>query len=445
MKHYNIFIEDIYGIESFLIGLNEGQLNRALKAYRNGEDSVIIMGKTIDLNENKNFVIYSISNPDLVGKTQEQIIETINRENKFFEGGRLSEQFLRRYGANITDDFTNGSSYGEFSPKFKPTNSEVSSNKKMDGKIFISHSSKDSEIVIKFCDLILGLGLNINTSEEIFNTSMSGSKPKTGEDFRNRILEELVNSKVVLQFISKEYKASGVCMNEMGAAWVISKNVKPLIIDSEDYDIGFIHSTNQQAQLHNESDILKLIDELKSDNIIKDFKSEVLSKKVNEFVNWLKSYNKRDYITEKYPNKKESFQKTGDTIAHNINKEINPFYKLNKRASTYYLRDSKYCLIPDMMTLLFLGYRDFNTVNYISIAESEFNIKTGQPIVSVTRGAILKDEQSNEFWLSYENKRHLIDEETNKALNKENPAIKNIKVNRNQLLQIVEGDFFSIK
>lgn len=156
------------------------------------------------------------------------------------------------------------------------------------GKIFISHSHKDQFIVGKFVDLILDNGLNIDTGSKVYCTSLDGSKPKTGIDFKNSIKEGLITAPVVLQFLSKSYKSSEVCLNEMGAAWVLSDNVFPLVVDSDQYDIGFIHSTNQQAQLHTKSDILKLTDELKDLGLWgENVKHSRLNTKIDEFISYV--------------------------------------------------------------------------------------------------------------------------------------------------------------
>jgi len=169
--------------------------------------------------------------------------------------------------------------------------SENKTMKNKTGKIFISHSSVNKDIVNKFCDLILHNGLNINVSQDVFNTSLEGSKPKTGEDFRNRIKDELMNAKIVLQFISKDYKESEVCLNEMGAAWVLSDNVMPLLIDKDEYEVGFIHSSTQQAQLHKKGDIFKLTDELIEKGVTGGgVKNEKLAQKIDEFIDWLSSH-----------------------------------------------------------------------------------------------------------------------------------------------------------
>lgn len=60
-------------------------------------------------------------------------------------------------------------------------------------KIFISHSSKDKNIVEKFTDCILQLGIGIN-AEDIFCTSIEEMGVKNGKDIRKHIQTNIRNA-----------------------------------------------------------------------------------------------------------------------------------------------------------------------------------------------------------------------------------------------------------
>ncbi|MCU0360753.1 MAG: toll/interleukin-1 receptor domain-containing protein [Bacteroidia bacterium] len=186
----------------------------------------------------------------------------------------------------------------ENSEKKTKTKNPNESEKKVKKKIFISHSTDDRDITSKFCDLILGNVFNI-PRRDIFNTSHEGSKPKTGEDFKKRIKVELEEAKIIFQFISKSYKASEVCLIEMGAAWVLCDNVIPLIVEEGEYDVGFIHSTTQQAHLHVTKDIIKTISDLVDTGMLPHVRLDVLSEKVNEFVESIGEHNGLGKISRK--------------------------------------------------------------------------------------------------------------------------------------------------
>lgn len=86
-------------------------------------------------------------------------------------------------------------------------------------RIFISFSNKDNLILKSFVDRILKLGLQIN-AETINCTGIESSKPKTGEDFKNWIKNNILNSNIIIQLLSMNYKNSEVCLNELGASWL---------------------------------------------------------------------------------------------------------------------------------------------------------------------------------------------------------------------------------
>lgn len=127
--------------------------------------------------------------------------------------------------------------------------------------IFISHSSKDKWLVTPFIEKIMNLGLGIPRNK-IFYTSNKDTGIKSGEDFKKAIQKKLIQAKAVIQIISNNYKESEICLNEMGAAWVLSTNVIPFIMPPVDFNnIGFIHNTTQLLKLNNESDLYKFQDD----------------------------------------------------------------------------------------------------------------------------------------------------------------------------------------
>lgn len=144
---------------------------------------------------------------------------------------------------------------------------EKTSRKKAEGKtVFISHATKDKEIIDAFVDVILHGALSVPI-DKIFCTSTDGTKIKSGDDWRNAIKDNLISAKLNFLIITPNYKDSEVCMNEMGAAWVTSAIVLPLIIEPINYKtVGVIQEPTQ---------VEKLLDE-KSLDRIKDIVQETL-------------------------------------------------------------------------------------------------------------------------------------------------------------------------
>lgn len=107
-------------------------------------------------------------------------------------------------------------------------------------KIFISHSSKDKVIMEKFTDYILQLGIGLN-HEDIFCTSIEEMGIKNGEDIRRHIRENVQSADFSFLMISKNYKESEICLNEMGAVWAANNRVRYYILPNVDFkEIGWL-------------------------------------------------------------------------------------------------------------------------------------------------------------------------------------------------------------
>lgn len=133
---------------------------------------------------------------------------------------------------------------------------------KRDIKIFVSHSSKDKVLVDLFVHDILRLGSGMS-EEEIFYTSCEGMDIKSGDDFRSAIRDALISAELTILIITPNYKASEVCLNEMGAAWVLGKKVVPLIVDPIDYEsVGVLMRPKQIGFLNNKGVLNKLHDDI---------------------------------------------------------------------------------------------------------------------------------------------------------------------------------------
>lgn len=111
----------------------------------------------------------------------------------------------------------------------------------MEKKIFISHSSLDTEIGEKFVDLLIEIGI---PKEIIFFSSRYHTGVEIGYDFHKEIKEHLRTCEIVVFLLTKNFYTSPACLNEMGAAWVLDKNIYPILLgDLEHSDMkGFIDS-----------------------------------------------------------------------------------------------------------------------------------------------------------------------------------------------------------
>mgnify|MGYP002624828314 FL=1 len=129
-------------------------------------------------------------------------------------------------------------------------------------KIFISHASADESIVKAFTKEILLLGCGFS-SQDIFCT-LDHTAIRTGDDFRNRIVESMKGCDFVFCLISENYRQSEVCQNEMGAAWALDgKRVLPFKFPNIKFtELGFLNVVKQAADITDNSKLDELYIEL---------------------------------------------------------------------------------------------------------------------------------------------------------------------------------------
>lgn len=80
-------------------------------------------------------------------------------------------------------------------------------------RIFISHATKNKELVLKFAEFLEAISSDI----EVFCSSEDGSI-KIGKNFIEMIFDELNNCDLFIPIISEEYYNSKFCMIELGVA-----------------------------------------------------------------------------------------------------------------------------------------------------------------------------------------------------------------------------------
>lgn len=143
-------------------------------------------------------------------------------------------------------------------------------------KIFISHSSKDIKLVEEFVDLLETIGLDSN---QIFCTSLSSYGIPLGENFIEKLKTELSASNTMVIFmLSENFYKSPVCMCEMGATWIQSKEHIPVLIPP--FSFEEIDGTLKLTQGFMINDSMKW-NEFK-DKIVQTFELEDLSNSVWE-------------------------------------------------------------------------------------------------------------------------------------------------------------------
>ncbi|MBA2868867.1 ATP-binding protein [Methanococcus maripaludis] len=121
-------------------------------------------------------------------------------------------------------------------------------------KIFISHAYADKKYLKRFIELLEGIGMDSNN---IICSSIPGYDFEPGDDILDCIKSSISDNTLVLYVLSKNFKNSGYCLGEMGAAWVLSKETIPVIIPpfKSDEIKGFIPSSQKWMKINNREDL----------------------------------------------------------------------------------------------------------------------------------------------------------------------------------------------
>lgn len=184
-------------------------------------------------------------------------------------------------------------------------------------KIFISHSSKDIDYVKSFVENILLLGLDI-PSDRIFCSSMEGQGVKSGQYIPDRLKEEINKSSLALLFVSKNYKSSEICLNEVGAAWATLKkeSVIPILLPNTEFsELGFLDLSRLGLKCYEREGILKLIQDCK-DELNPSFNLEKLHKKIEDYLSEINKLIKRE--TTSLTNESEEVDEWTDCFTNNL-------------------------------------------------------------------------------------------------------------------------------
>jgi hypothetical protein len=99
-------------------------------------------------------------------------------------------------------------------------------------KVFISHSSFDRDFVEEIIDILETIGLS---SDNIFCSSFDGYGIDLGENFLERLRNELDETILVLFILSENFYKSPICLCEMGATWIKTNEHIPILIPPFDF------------------------------------------------------------------------------------------------------------------------------------------------------------------------------------------------------------------
>ena len=134
----------------------------------------------------------------------------------------------------------------------------------MSKSIFISHAEKDKALAELLVNLIEdGIGV---PEQEIFCSSLNGYGIPTGKNFTDYIKSQIDVPKVVIFLLTQNYYNSYFCLCEMGAAWVKSHQLFPILVPPLDYeDLKAVLIGTKVAKIDDKNKYIELRDLLKKE------------------------------------------------------------------------------------------------------------------------------------------------------------------------------------
>ena len=162
--------------------------------------------------------------------------------------------------------------------------------------IFVSHSSKDRELVhilVEFLQVGMGIG-----RDRIFCTSYPNELP-TGRPFNDIIRERMKVCDAVFLVITDNFLRSQYCLAEMGAAWVKCDATYPLLLTGLEKLAKTPLQGVQVRVLTNENDVSVVYDELRNSGIITGASTAEYMRRLPKFIRQIQMLVNGDYKLER--------------------------------------------------------------------------------------------------------------------------------------------------
>ncbi|HDR7998335.1 TPA: toll/interleukin-1 receptor domain-containing protein [Bacillus cereus] len=155
---------------------------------------------------------------------------------------------------------------------------------------FISHATNDSKLVNQFMKFLqLTLGVNRQT---IYCTSANGTNSiGIGDNFIENIKAHVTDTKMVIFIFTPNYFKSNFCLAELGAAWVLNRNIYPIIIPPTDRSIlgtTPLGVATQALTLNTAKDIVKIADDFRKKGIADYSDIGYVSECADDLMDWIK-------------------------------------------------------------------------------------------------------------------------------------------------------------
>lgn len=236
LKKYHLELNTKVEGAFYKYDLDSKELKTYVDGYHYAED-ILINGKTIHSVFVDKITIME-SEKNIAEYEQKAISEIDSNNQKLVNSGVIGlgyyedpkEYAFNNYFKDVTDKFIK---YPLGALKTKHSNATITKERaNILKKIFISHATKDKEIVELLIDLLETIGIN---AIQIFCSSFEGYGIPLGSNFLDTIKQELSAEVLVIFVITNNFYDSKVCLCEMGAAWALSKGHIPIVVPPLSY------------------------------------------------------------------------------------------------------------------------------------------------------------------------------------------------------------------
>lgn len=191
----------------------------------------------------------------------------------------------------------------------------------MINKIFISHSSKDVFYIEKIIDILEIIGIK---SDQIFCSSFEGYGIELGEDFLERIKNELNDEVLVLFILSENFFNSPISLCEMGATWVKTNEHIPILLPSFEFsDVKGVIPNTQGMKLSESDKLNSLKKKLETLFKIPPLDFSIWERKRNKFLKEIKS--KHNIKSNNYFTDNEDSEEFSDSESIIKQKSLNEY------------------------------------------------------------------------------------------------------------------------
>ncbi|PWH81228.1 toll/interleukin-1 receptor domain-containing protein [Brumimicrobium oceani] len=268
-----------------IVGISEKVLYHVIKVYLKKEPELRLGGRTYSFQGIEEFSIHEFESEDTIDELL-SFVEKNNLRKKSVTGREYIEtKHLKNYGTDVSLDYLHlDITKEELSDKKQESNTHM--------KIFISHSSKNSDYGNALVELLTGVGVH---GDNIIFTSNDAYGIPIGQNIFNWLKSRISEKPHVLYLLSPQYYSSVACLNEMGAAWVVEN--EHTMIFTPDFDLSSYEFQNCALDpreigfhINNQDRLTAFLEGLKGSFTIST-NPVVINQKVREFIDKINKFN----------------------------------------------------------------------------------------------------------------------------------------------------------